>query len=216
MLFVNQREADPDGQSQLSEPSAADEAKACAGKRRRSRTWAELSPLERNRAKQLWSSAVNGPDSLNVASQGRPVVVDPALVLWCSRVLKEASGVHLKFARHWEGGRPRGLEAFMVVLRASQASLTRLAGAAEQSEISDPRHSETIVQILKLDRGTSDDRSAGIFRKECVFFELGTLADDVASSPQMFRYAVMKARVKRHQARKPKSIIRRPKPSVPD
>ena len=71
--------------------------------------WTMLSPAERKRAKRLWNWAVNKPDCLNIAPQGRPSVVDTALVIYCVRVICEASGRQkFRTSRPPDGGAPRG------------------------------------------------------------------------------------------------------------
>ena len=53
-------------------------------------TWKALTRAERKRARNLWDFALDaGFDS---APQGRPFVIDSALVLYCSRVIAEACG----------------------------------------------------------------------------------------------------------------------------
>jgi hypothetical protein len=163
-------------------------------------TWANLPPEKRKSAKRFWDWAVNKPDGLNVVPRGRPTEIDSALVLWCSRVLAEANG-RVKYARQWQGGRPRSLDAFMVLLRTSQHSLKQRSGSGETAHIDEPRHAEAIVQILKLDRHSGNNPSAKIFGSISRSLGLGTTADDVAAHPQTFRYAVMKARVQRHRTR---------------
>src|SRR5262249_30567865 len=70
-------------------------------------TWKGLTRAERKRAKRLWAWALDA--GLDVAPQGRPLKIDPALVLYCSRVLTEACGLsRFAFSRPSQGGRPRG------------------------------------------------------------------------------------------------------------
>jgi len=72
-------------------------------------TWTKLTPLERKRAKRLWHWAVYGPDSLTTGMQSRPPKIDSSLVLYCMRVICEASGQsRFKFRRPEGGGPPGG------------------------------------------------------------------------------------------------------------
>jgi hypothetical protein len=175
-------------------------------------TWAKLSRSERKRAEHRWKWALE-PDELGVAPQGVPPKIDSALVLWCSRVLADGIGQpHLAFSRPvWldakdreRSGPPTGPEwrALLAALKVAQVSIDRMvqgyAGAAVQ--IDDPRHAESIAQIVKLDRKT-EDRRAEMFAKTCHSFGLGSTADDVANHPQEFRYVM--ARARRHRTRKP-------------
>jgi hypothetical protein len=169
-----------------------------------SKAWKDLTRTERKRARRQWEWAVNESDSINVSSRGRPAVIDSAFVLWCARVLTEARGERLTFGRHWEGGRPRGLEAFLIVLKQSRAALDRLTDRVTKNQTyDDPRHLEAIAQLLKLERSSGKDQSAKTFAAKCTAFGLGPTANHIADDPQMFRYAVMLTRIERHRARVP-------------
>src|SRR5262249_50379899 len=69
-------------------------------------TWAKLSRYDRKRAERLWKSALE-PDELDVIPRGRPSQIDSARVLYCTRILCEASGqARFKFKRPRGGGAP--------------------------------------------------------------------------------------------------------------
>jgi hypothetical protein len=122
-------------------------------------TWTNLTRSERKRAERLWNWAL-GPDALSVTPKGRPPKIDSALVLWCLRVLVEASEeTRFKFSRTYRDDRSGlptgpGWRAFLLALDVARASLDRLVptaagyfGAALQ--LDDPRHAETIAQIAQ-------------------------------------------------------------------
>jgi hypothetical protein len=67
--------------------------------------WGDLTPAERKRAKRLHSSTL-GPDSLRVTPKGQLSKVDSAFVLYCTRVLREASGKNKFSFRRPMGGGP--------------------------------------------------------------------------------------------------------------
>lgn len=105
-----------------------------------SKAWKDLTRAEQKRVRRQWEWTVNKPDNLNLSPKGRPAIIDPAFVLWCGRVLTEAGG-RLPFGRHWQGGRPRGLEAFLVVMQETHAASDRQAGMVTQARMFDePRH----------------------------------------------------------------------------
>lgn len=168
-----------------------------------SKSWKDLTRNERKRVRRQWDWAVNKPDSINLSSQGRPAVIDPAFVLWCARVLTEARGKRITFGRHWEGGRPRGLAAFLIVLKESRAALDRRAGTVSKQRYDDLRHLEAVAQLLRLDRSTGKEQSAKIFAAKCSAFGLGPTASHIAKDPQMFCYAVMLTRIERQRTRVP-------------
>jgi hypothetical protein len=62
-------------------------------------TWATLTSAERKRARRGWE----------MAPRGRPPVIDPALVIYCARVICEASGrQQFRFSRPATGGKAGG------------------------------------------------------------------------------------------------------------
>jgi hypothetical protein len=163
-------------------------------------TWKALTAAERKRAKRLWEWALD--PGLDTAPQGRPSKIDPALVLYCARLLREASGEsRFKFSRPPTGGRPGGprWRALIMALQIAQASLTRagpvLANRADgtaSQELS--AHAEIIAEIVNLDRRSK------LFAAYCGHFGLGSsTANDVAEHPAMFRYSVMLARALRRR-----------------
>ena len=123
----------------------------------------------------------------------------------------EATGVNAhripqtitRLMRPWEGGRPRGLAAFLIVLKESRAALDRRAGTVSKQRYDDLRHLEAVAQLLRLDRSTGKEQSAKIFAAKCSAFGLGPTASHIAKDPQMFRYAVMLTRIERQRTRVP-------------
>jgi hypothetical protein len=160
-------------------------------------TWATLTRAERKRAKLLWNWALDsGFDS---SPQGRPSVIDSALVLYCSRLLAEACGTpEFMFTRPMNGGAPRGpmWRALMAALPLAESYLLRVNGefAPRLREIN--VHAETIAEILVVARQSSTQ-----FAKFCWRFKLGLRSGDVAEHPAMFRYAVSHARRSRQLKR---------------
>jgi hypothetical protein len=191
------------------------------------RTWKTLTPTERRKAKRYFYSQL-ACDGLGVAGKGAPPIIDSALVLWCARVLAEALGLgYLKISRsvkmlHDErehSGPPTGphIRALIAALKIAQASLRQnaeaIVGPGDTVDFADPRHRETIAEIVKLDRNATRDRRAKVFSEICASRYLGKKAEDVAGAPQTFREAIMRARKDHLRGTKP----RRPsKPGVSD
>lgn len=135
-------------------------------------SWANLTRSERKRAERLWSSML-GPDELDVVPRGRPSKIDSALVLYCVRVLSEASGqLKFKFRRPMRGGAPGG-----PMWRALLETLPR--GFKE--------HAESIADVIVASRTPT-------FIRWCREFALGLTSTDVAEDPPMFRVAISLAR----------------------
>jgi hypothetical protein len=133
--------------------------------------WANLTRSERKRAERLWNSMV-GPDELDVIPRGRPSKIDSALVLYCARVLSEASGKAFKFRRPMGGGTPGG-------------PMWRALVEALPPEFK--KHTESIADVLTAAR---KPKFVGWSRK----FALGPTSTDVGEKPAMFRVAILLAR----------------------
>jgi len=149
--------------------------------------WKNLTRSERKRAKRLWNSML-GPDELNVTPQGRPSKIDPALILYFTRVLCEASGkARFEFRRPKGGGAPGG-------------PMWRALIEALPPELKE--HAETIAEIVTVTRSPK-------FVKWCRKFGLKRASSDVAEHPMTFRGAISLAR----RSHPPKR--RRIQPAVP-
>src|SRR5262249_28646997 len=114
--------------------------------------WTMLSPAERKRAKRLWDWAV-GPDGPNVVPQGRPPVVDTALVIYCTRVICEASGrPKFRTSRPPDGGAPGGpmWRALTEALPLAMSHFRRLRGEPAITSSDILRHAETILETVKV------------------------------------------------------------------
>jgi len=138
--------------------------------------WTMLSPAERKRAKRLWDWAV-GPDGLNVVPQGRPPVVDTALVIYCTRVICEASGrPKFRTSRPPDGGAPGGpmWRALTEALPLAMSHFRRLRGEPAITSSDILRHAETILETVKV-------IGSKRFKDLCEKFGLGVSAADVAS-----------------------------------
>jgi hypothetical protein len=162
-------------------------------------TWKMLSRAERKRAKRLWDW-VGRAHGLSVTPQGRPPVVDPALVLYCTRVLCEATGRH-RFGFSRIGGAFGGpmWRALIEALRLAQSFLayrfTPAPGRISTKE-RDPRIDSHLEAIAEVVRATRSKR----FSKFCQLqggFEL--TSEGVARSPSMFRLAIAYTRHLRPQ-----------------
>ena len=142
-------------------------------------TWAKLTRLERKRAGRLWDRAVYEPDKLSVSMQTRPPRIDPAFVLYCARVIREASGKdRFAFRRPMGGGAPGG--------PMWRALIEALPPGFESS-------SESVAEIIRTSRKKK-------FAKLCDALALGPASGDIARHPSTFRAAIALAR--RSRARK--------------
>jgi hypothetical protein len=150
-------------------------------------TWATLTTAERKRARRGWE----------MAPRGRPPVIDPALVIYCARVICEASGRRqFKFSRPATGGTAGGpmWRALMDALPRSLSYLSSQFGEPVTGSFVIAGHSETIVDIVKISRSKR-------FKDVSLKFGLGPTADDVANpltggGPSIFRHALSLARGK--------------------
>jgi len=157
-------------------------------------TWKNLTRSERKRAKRLWISSL-APDELDVTPQGRPSQIDSAIILYCARVLCEASGkARFEFRRPMGGGAPGG-------------PMWRALIAALPPEFNE--HAETIAEIVavtrsekKPDRRVSRIRLSDKFAEWCREFGLKQASSDVAEHPAMFRRAISLARRSRPPKRR--------------
>jgi hypothetical protein len=143
-------------------------------------TWTKLTRLERKRAQRLWDWAIYKPDKLNVSMQTRPPRIDPAFVLYCARVICEASGEdRFEFRRPMGGGTPGGpmwralIEALPLVFKSS---------------------SESVAEIITTSRKKK-------FAKLCDTLGLGPASSDIDRHPSTFRVAIALARRSRPRKR---------------
>jgi len=135
-------------------------------------SWTNLTRSERKRAERLWNSALK-PDELDVTTQGRPSHIDSALILYCTRVLCEASGkAKFKFRRPMGGGAPGGpmWRALVEVLPPEFKT-----------------HAETIAEIVVVTRSPQ-------FLEWCRKLGLELASCHVAKHPATFRIAISRAR----------------------
>jgi hypothetical protein len=168
-------------------------------------TWRALSYNERKQAKRLWDW-LGKHHGLSSTPRGHPVALDAALVLYCARVLCEASGKdRFTFGRPTDGsGKPDGpmWRALIEALPIAQRFLARRyrTPAITSQQIDDA--AESIAEIVTL------ARSEG-FANWSQEFGLGFGSHDVANAPASFRAAMMYARKKRRSARKSRPRKRR-------
>jgi hypothetical protein len=158
--------------------------------------WKRLSRAERKRAHRLSSWALD--TGLGAVTQrGRPTKIDPALVLYCARVIAVGCGqTDFKFSRPHEGGRPTGpmWRALMAALPLAQTSLAR-GDAPTRTSASIGRQAEAVAYTLKIARSQK-------FRTHCWELGLGSDAGDVEEHPETFRLALASSRSLRERARR--------------
>jgi hypothetical protein len=166
-------------------------------------TWKALSYNERKQARRLWDrfGKLHG---LSSSPQGRPPELDAALVLYCARVLCEASGKdRFKFGRPTDGGKPDGpmWRALIEALPIAQRFLARRYRTPALTPQQIDAAAESIAEIVTLARSEGANWSQE--------FGLGFGSHDVANAPATFRAAMMYARKKRRRARKSRPRKRR-------
>jgi hypothetical protein len=152
-------------------------------------TWEALSRAERKRAVRLsdWTTKAHG---LSVTPQGRPPLVDPALVIYCIRVLCEATGEpEFKFSR--VSGVISG-PMWCALIQALPLAQLFLNRRMEQPPIRrdstknpDHRkvHPEAIAEIIRVARSEP-------FKTLGQQLGLGPAAWDVVQSPALCRLAI--------------------------
>jgi hypothetical protein len=160
--------------------------------------WKKLSPAERKRARRLWDWTGKA-HGLSVAPQGRPPVIDPALVLYCIRFLCEESGrSKFNFSRPTDGGPPGGpmWRALIEALPIAQQFLAIRYGTPAISHRQIGAHAEAIAEVAKLIRTKH-------FEKWCrLIGACGSSSADVAANPAVCRAAVYYARKSRSHKRR--------------
>jgi hypothetical protein len=167
-------------------------------------TWKALSDNEKKQAKRLWVW-LGKHHGLSSTPRGRPPELDAALVLYCARVLCEASGRdRFKFRRPTDGGKPDGpmWRALIEALPIAQRFLARRYRTPALTPQQIDAAAESIAEIVTL------ARSEG-FANWSQEFGLGFGSHDVADAPASFRAAMMYARKKRRSARKSRPRKRR-------
>jgi hypothetical protein len=176
VLELKPREFDPDIAARMlhfNEGNLKPEAK-----------WTKISRAERKRAKRLWDWTGQAR-GLGPTQQGRPPVIDSALVLYCACILCDASG--RRPSRDLEG-RPGGptWRALIEALPLAQSFLAGRFGTPAITRHHIEHHAETIFAILAVVRSK--------------YFKLVPSSDSVAASPAMFRLAIAHARKSRLQS----------------
>lgn len=160
-------------------------------------TWKALSNNEKKQAKRLWDS-FGKHHGLGSTQRGRPPELDAALVLYCIRVLAEASGKdQFTFSRPNDGGKPDGpmWRAQIEALPISQRFLARRYRTPALTPQQIDFATESIAEIVTVTR-------SDVFANWSQEFGLGFSSQDVADAPASFRAAMMYARKKRRSARK--------------
>lgn len=171
--------------------------------------WSALSYAERQRARRTWNAvgrnrvehrrAKRSPTSIGPDRGGRPTLVDPALVLYCVRVLCEASGkTDFTLSRNSVKGAPAGpnWRALIAVFPQMQSYVAVRSDLAAIDPHLISRHAEAIVGGIKLAKSP-------FFRDLCGQLGLGPSAEDVANNADTFRLAFAIARKARRDKRLP-------------
>jgi hypothetical protein len=175
--------------------------------------WGMLSRAEKARAKRLWNW-IGETHGLKSTPQGRPPVMDTALVLYCMCILSEFSGRRrFRYRRPKEGGAPGGpmWRALVAALPLAQIFLAlrfrttvnipdEIAGPVRQfcrnfkcvGDVTVVTHSTgkfaaNITDIVKLSRSPQ-------FKESCRDLHLRFDSDDIALKPSAFRYAIFHTR----------------------
>jgi len=149
--------------------------------------WSALSYEERQRAKRAWDAlgrnrieprrAKRSPTSIGPSRGGRPTAIDPALVLYCVRVLCEAEG-NAEFP-HGRGPMWRALIDIFPLMQTYVAVRSNMASITPSTI---GNHTEALASDVKLAKSK-------IFRDWCETLGLGTGADGVAYNADTFRFA---------------------------
>jgi hypothetical protein len=156
--------------------------------------WKALSYKERKKAKRLrdWLGKHHG---LSSTPRGRPPALDAALVLYCARVLCEASGKdRFTFRRPTDGGKPDG-PMWRVLIEALPIAQQFLALRYRTPALTPHKidaAAESVAEIVTLARS----KGFAYWSQE---FGLGFGSHDVADAPATFRAAMMYARKKRRR-----------------
>jgi hypothetical protein len=164
-------------------------------------TWKSLSRAERKAARRLWDWTGEA-HGLSVTPQGRPPVIDPALVLYLIRVLCEAIGQpEFKFSRTSEALGGTMWRALVEALPLAQNFLAIRFGTPAIGRISTKKSDrrgfgavEAIAEIARVTRSKS-------FMDLCATLRLGTTADDVAWGPAYARAVIAHARSRKSRSR---------------
>jgi hypothetical protein len=167
-------------------------------------TWRALSYNERKQARRLWDW-LGRHHGLRASPKGRSPELDAALVLYCARVLAEASGKdHFTFSRPPDGGKPYGpmWRALIEVLPIAQQFLARRCRTPALTRDEIDAAADSIAKILTVARFKE---FADWSRK----FGLGPGSHDVAASPATFRAVIMCARKEQRRARESRPRKRR-------
>jgi hypothetical protein len=163
--------------------------------------WKSLTRAERKRAERLWDR-IGKAHGLSVTPKGRPPVIDPALVLYCIRVLCEASErSSFRFSRVNGAYTGPMWRALIEALQLAQPYLAYRFGTPALGRVSTKRHDhrvsshlDAIAEIVRVIRSKQ-------FHDLCVRFGLGPSADDVANNPSMFRVVIAYARSRKGRLR---------------
>ena len=163
--------------------------------------WKTLSRAKRKRARRRWDWTGKA-HGLSVTPRGRPPILDPALVLYCIRVLCEASERPIfRFSRVNGSYTGPMWRALIEALQLAQPYLAYRFGTPALGRVSTKRHDhrvsshlDAIAEIVRVIRSKQ-------FHDLCVRFGLGPSADDVANNPSMFRVVIAYARSRKGRLR---------------
>jgi hypothetical protein len=154
------------------------------------------------RARRLWNWTGEAHGLRVTPQQGRRPRSDAALVLYCARILCEATGEsHFRFSRsESNSGGPNGptWQALIEALPLAQSFLA-LCYPGYATLVDGQIHAETIAEIITLTRLKRFDGRRMVptlFDDWCRALYLEPSADDVASQPQMYRVVIAYTRAR--------------------
>jgi hypothetical protein len=162
--------------------------------------WSALTYDERQRAKRAWNAlgrnrtehrrAKRSPTSIGPSRGGRPTAIDPALVLYCVRVLCEARG-----KADFPLGRGPMWRALIDIFPLMQSYVAVRSNMASITPAAIGNHVEAIASDVKLAKSKD-------FRDWCVRLGLGAGPEGVAYNADTFRFAFAVTRKARREGKR--------------
>jgi hypothetical protein len=170
----------------------------------------DLNRAEQRQAKRAAKAFARGdrknpklpPTAKRTGRGGRPTRIDPALVLYCARILCEQSGKASfplsRNGRKDEYGGPMW-RALLEIFPAMQSYVAIRSDLDPIARDNIARHSEAIAGVLKIAKSPA-------FRDWCAKFGLGPTSADVANDADTFRYAFTVARKVKRSAHRTRIV----------
>jgi hypothetical protein len=146
------------------------------------------SAAEWKRARRLWNWTGKAHGLRVTPQQGRPPRIDAALVLYCVRVLCEATGrQQFGFSRSESNSGAPGGPMWRALIEALPLAQSFLALCYLAYGKLGQIHAEAVAEIIVRTRSPR-------FKELCRTHHLDLSADDVACQPQMYRVVIADAR----------------------